>query len=56
MKTITIETKTERPQDLVFTPEELAKAFGKKMTRAEYLRSLRSNFNRKYEDEETTND
>lgn len=53
MRSTQTETKSERPQDLVFTPEELAKAFGKKMTRAEYLRSLRTNFGRKYEDEET---
>jgi hypothetical protein len=34
-----------RPQDLVFTQEQLNKAFGKRLTHAEYLRSLRRTFN-----------
>ena len=36
-----------RSQDLEFTKAELDKAFGKRMTRKEYLQSLRKQYDRK---------
>jgi len=45
-------TETARPQDLKFTAAELEKAFGKKMTHAQYLRSLRKNFDRHDHDDD----
>jgi len=45
--------KAIRPQDLTFSQAALDRAFGKKLTHAEYLQSLRKNFNKKYENEET---
>jgi hypothetical protein len=42
----------KRPQDLKFTQAQLDKAFGKKLTRAQYLESLKKGFGKKYETEE----
>jgi hypothetical protein len=44
--------KPVRPQDLKFTQKQLDKAFGKKMTHAAYLKSLKAGFGKKYENEE----
>jgi hypothetical protein len=36
-----------RPQDLKFTKAELQKAFGKKMTRKQFLQSLRKQYDKR---------